>query len=223
MAGTLAGPNAIDSDIPWTTIIVRSHATYIAPPFPQDPDTLAPNRVPLSKPYRHGKWRLRSKNNTYITTLGDFTPPINGQVRESKGKERRKGKVRSPSHGKWRLPSNYITILGDFIAAPSITINSQSSLIAPPTASFFIVPTVTSTISIYLNTNVPQSNTVSAVGGVIFVRTKLYRHPEWRLRSKNNTYITILGDFTPGLQRSRLTAGVLSLLHKRHHSSLYQL
>ena len=41
---------------------------------------------------------------------------------------------------------------------PMITINSQSSLIAPP----FIVPTVTSTISISLNTNVPQSSTVSA-------------------------------------------------------------
>ena len=46
-------------------------------------------------------------------------------------------------------------------------INSQSSLIAPSTTPFFIVPTVTSTISIYLDTNVPQSSTVSAP--VIFV------------------------------------------------------
>ena len=41
---------------------------------------------------------------------------------------------------------------------PMITINSQSSPFAPS----FIVPNVTSTISISLNTNVPQSITVSA-------------------------------------------------------------
>ena len=46
---------------------------------------------------------------------------------------------------------------------PMITINSQGSPFAPS----FIVPNVTSTISISLNTNVPQSSTVSAP--VIFV------------------------------------------------------
>ena len=43
-----------------------------------------------------------------------------------------------------------------------ITINSQSSLISPSMTPFFIVPTVISTISISLDTNVPQSSTVSA-------------------------------------------------------------
>ena len=53
---------------------------------------------------------------------------------------------------------------------PTITINSQSSFIAPSTTPFFIVPTVTSTISIYLNINIPQSTKSSTVNApIIFV------------------------------------------------------
>ena len=47
---------------------------------------------------------------------------------------------------------------------PTITSNSH---IAPSTTPFFIVPTVTSTISIHLDINVPQSSTASAP--VVFV------------------------------------------------------
>lgn len=51
---------------------------------------------------------------------------------------------------------------------PAITHNSQSFLMAPSsTAPFFIVPTVISTISISIDTTVPQSSTVSAP--VVFV------------------------------------------------------
>ena len=48
-------------------------------------------------------------------------------------------------------------------SSPTITMNSQSSLIASSTTPSFIVPTVISTISTSLDTNVPQSSTTSAI------------------------------------------------------------
>ena len=46
---------------------------------------------------------------------------------------------------------------------PTITPNSQSSLTVSSTTPFFIVPTVTSTLPIYLDTSVLQSSTVSPI------------------------------------------------------------
>ena len=47
--------------------------------------------------------------------------------------------------------------------SPTITMNSQSSLTASSTTPSFIVPTVISTISTSLDTNVPQSSITSAI------------------------------------------------------------
>jgi len=45
---------------------------------------------------------------------------------------------------------------------PTITPKGQSSLTVTSTTHFFVVPTVTSTLPIYLDTSVPQSSTVDA-------------------------------------------------------------
>lgn len=61
--------------------------------------------------------------------------------------------------------TSILTSLQLSAATPPTTassVKSQSFLAVSSTASFFTIPTVTSTLLIYLNTNVPQSSTASA-------------------------------------------------------------